>query len=219
MDSKSGFPTDSLSSLNIQRLELGAYAANAYIVSCAVKGTTLLIDAPGEAEDIIRALAGRVPTCIVLTHGHADHVECLTRLKKTLDVPVAAHPSDAALLPIVPDWLLKDGDTIALGWSALRVLHTPGHTPGSLCLVGKEVVFSGDTLFPNGPGHTRTPAEFQQIVKSIDECLFSLPDSTIAYPGHGVQTQIGKERRLFTAFSRAPAKAGMHGDVTWVAGS
>jgi len=99
---------------------------------------------------------------------------------------------------------------------SLRVLHTPGHTPGSLCLLFGKHLFSGDTLFPGGPGKTGTPAAFEQIVNSITEKLFVLPDETLVYPGHGEDTILGKEKQAFAVFSSRPSNPGLCGDVLWL---
>jgi glyoxylase-like metal-dependent hydrolase (beta-lactamase superfamily II) len=111
---------------------------------------------------------------------------------------------------------LKDGDTIEVGKLKFKVLHTPGHTPGSLCfLVGKYLI-SGDTIFPGGPGKTGTPADFKQIVKSLDTRLFVLPDDIEVYPGHGEGTVLGKEKKAFAVFASKPHDANLFGDVLWL---
>jgi hydroxyacylglutathione hydrolase len=111
---------------------------------------------------------------------------------------------------------LKDGDTIEVGKLKFKVLHTPGHTPGSLCfLVGKYLI-SGDTIFPGGPGKTGTPADFKQIVKSLDTRLFVLPDDTHVYPGHGDGTVLGKEKKEFAIFASKPHDPNLCGDVLWL---
>jgi len=96
------------------------------------------------------------------------------------------------------------------------VLHTPGHTPGSLCLLSGKHLFSGDTLFPGGPGKTGNPAAFEQIINSITEKLFILPDETLVYPGHGEDTVLGKEKQEFAVFSSRPRTPGLCGDVLWL---
>jgi glyoxylase-like metal-dependent hydrolase (beta-lactamase superfamily II) len=129
---------------------------------------------------------------------------------------VALHPKDAVRLSFRPDMELKDGDTIEVGKLKLKVLHTPGHTPGSLSfLVGKYLI-SGDTIFPGGPGKTGTPADFKQIVKSVETRLFVMPDDTQVYPGHGQATVLGKEKKEFAVFMSKPHDPNLCGDVLWL---
>lgn len=208
-----------MAQLRIRRLQLGSYGTNGYVVACAATGRAMLIDAPGQVNDILAALSGATVERILITHGHGDHLEALAGVKAALRVPVAAHAGDSFRLPGEPDRLLKDGDTVEVGQVVLRVIHTPGHTPGSICLYAEGHLFSGDTLFPNGPGRTGSPQAFRQVVDSIVKRLFVLPDDTAVYPGHGEGTVLGQEKELFAAFSRRSADPGLCGDVLWVPGA
>ena len=202
--------------VRIIKMELGPWGTNAYIVVCRATGDNILVDAPADADKVVKRLAGTNPKYIVLTHTHIDHIGALEELKARLKVPVALHPEDAVRLSLRPDMELKDGDTIEVGKLKLKVLHTPGHTPGSLCfLVGKYLI-SGDTIFPGGPGKTGTPADFKQIVKSLDTRLFVLPDDTEVYPGHGDGTVLGKEKKAFAIFASKPHDPNLCGDVLWL---
>jgi len=202
--------------VRIIRMELGPWGTNAYIVVCRATGDNILVDAPADADKVVKRLAGTNPKYIVLTHTHIDHIGALEELKARLKVPVALHPEDAVRLSLRPDMELKDGDTIEVGKLKLKVLHTPGHTPGSLCfLVGKYLI-SGDTIFPGGPGKTGTPADFEQIVKSIETRLFVLPDDTQVYPGHGDGTVLDKEKKEFAIFASKPHDPNLCGDVLWL---
>jgi glyoxylase-like metal-dependent hydrolase (beta-lactamase superfamily II) len=132
---------------------------------------------------------------ILITHGHGDHIGALSEVKVSTGALVAIHPNDASKIPIEPDVLLEDGSFLTFGSLRLKVLHTPGHTPGGTCFLIEGYLFSGDTIFPGGPGNTSLPgANHSDIMKSISEKIFLLPDSTIIYPGHGLETTVGREK-------------------------
>ena len=200
----------------IIRLELGPFGTNAYIVVCQATLDSLVVDVPGEADEIVRQLANTNPRYILITHNHFDHIMALDELKTKLKVPVAVHPLDAGGLPSRPDMELNDGDTIEVGKLKIKVLHVPGHTPGGLCFLTGKYLVSGDTIFPGGPGKTGTPADFKQILKSIETRLFVLPDDTEVYPGHGNATVLGKEKKEFAAFALKPHDPNLCGDVLWL---
>ena len=201
--------------LKIGRLSLLPYGTNAYILICRETGESAIVDAPGEAEKIVAGLKDTTPKYILLTHSHMDHIGALDELRGELGIPLAAHLADVAPLSAPPDIKLKDGDAITLGRVTLDVLHTPGHTPGSLCFKTGGYLLSGDTLFPGGPGKTRTPANFQQIVRSITEKLFALDDATRVYPGHGEATVLKTEKEAFAGFASRRHPPDLCGDVLW----
>jgi hydroxyacylglutathione hydrolase len=203
-------------SIEIIGMELGPWGTNSYIVVCQATDESLLVDAPGDADKVLKQLAGTKPKYIVLTHNHIDHIGALDELKAKLKIPVAVHPADASGLAIKPDMELKDGATIKVGKLSIRALHTPGHTPGSLCFLSGRYLISGDTIFPGGPGKTGSPAAFKQIVRSIETKLFVLPDDTKVYPGHGEPTVLGKEKKEFAVFSTKQHDPGLCGDVLWL---
>jgi len=201
--------------LRLTQLSLGPYGTNTYILTCLATGESAVVDAPGEAARVIEALEGTTPRFLLMTHAHMDHTGALAELKAALGLSVAAHPLEAPGLGLEPDRLLQGGENIRLGRLTLNVLHTPGHTPGSLCfLVGRHLL-AGDTLFPNGPGNTRTPAAFQEIVRSISDKLFTLPDETGVYPGHGDTTTIGQEKANYAKYQAGPQDPNRCGDVLW----
>jgi len=202
--------------LRLTQLSLGPYGTNTYIVTCAQTGESAVVDAPGEAPRVLEALAGTFPRLLLMTHAHMDHTGALDELKAALNVPVAAHPLEAGGLGPGPDQFLSGGETIPLGRLTLAVLHTPGHTPGSLCFLYGRHLLAGDTLFPNGPGHTRSPAAFEEIVRTITQRLFILPEETAVYPGHGQATTIGQEKTNYARFLARPRDPGLCGDVLWV---
>ena len=202
--------------IQIERLELGPFGTNAYILLCRKTGNSVLIDTPAEASKIIDRLKGTNPRYILLTHNHTDHLGAFSQLRSILQVPVAVHSLDAGNLPSPPEILLDDGDTVSFGNLQLEVLHTPGHTPGSLCFRVGRYLISGDTIFTAGPGKTGSPEACRQIVKSITEKVFVLPDDTQIYPGHGEATVLKKEKDEFATFSSRPHNPNLCGDVIWL---
>ena len=202
--------------VQIDRLKLGPFDTNSYILTCPLTGDSVLVDAPGEASEILKASEGTNPRYILITHNHMDHIGALSELRSRLRIPVGAHRLDAKGLPLRPDILLEDGEEVSCGNMRLRVLHTPGHTPGSLCfLVGKHLI-SGDTIFPGGPGKTKSPIDLKLIIQSITSKIFVLPDDTVLYPGHGDSTLLRKERERFAIFSSRSHDPNLFGDVLWL---
>jgi len=201
--------------IQIDRLELGPFGTNSYILICQKTNESVVVDAPGEAGMVVERLKETQPKYILMTHDHFDHIGGLVELRSALEVPVAAHPADANDLPLEPDLLLNDGDEILIGAIKLRVLHTPGHTPGGLCFLTDKYLIAGDTLFPGGPGKTQSPDDFRQIVESITEKLFELPEDTQVYPGHGEPTTIKEAKQQYEVFSTRPHDPNLCGDVEW----
>ncbi len=192
----------------IKRLVVGSLSANCYVVGMAGQG--MVIDPGGNAGEIQRAIAGSGLDIkiIALTHGHSDHIAALRDIQDQTGAEVAIHTEDADFLetssqfgisyrtPHPPDRLLHEGDVIDIGNMSFTVIHTPGHTPGSICLLSGDKVFTGDTLFYRGIGTTLMPGSSRsQLINSIQTRLMALPDDTIIYPGHGRETTIGAERR------------------------
>jgi len=203
--------------VRIERLELGPYGTNTYVLICRRSGDSVLIDAPAEANAILKALKGTNPNCILITHTHMDHLGALPEVKSALDVPVAVHHSEAEGLPIAADMLLNDGDTISFGDIELKVLHTPGHTPGSICFLTGRHLISGDTVFPGGPGKTGSPGDFKVIIQSIAGKILVLPDDTRIYPGHGDSIILEKVKEEFALFISRFHHPDLCGDVLWLA--
>ena len=202
--------------LRIEKLQFGPFGTNAYILTCPQTGDSVLIDAPAEASKIAERLKGTNPRYILLTHNHSDHTGALSELRSSLRIPLAAHAADAMILSPPPEIQLNDGDTISFGNVQLEVLHTPGHTPGSLCFKARKYLLSGDTIFPSGPGKTKSPADLQQIIESITSKIFTLEDDTQVYSGHGDSTILKREKAEFAIFSSHPHDPNLCGDVLWL---
>lgn len=202
--------------IRLERLELGPFGTNAYIVGCPATQESVLVDAPAEPKVIIDRLGSASLKYILLTHNHIDHIGALAQLRAELKVPLAAHSADTSNVTPLPEILLNDGDVIRLGELEFAILHTPGHTPGSLCFKVGPYLISGDTIFPGGPGKTGSLDAFRQIIKSISEKIFVLPDDTQIYPGHGDSTVVKKEKGEFAVFASRSHAQDLHGDVLWL---
>ncbi len=161
----------------------------------------VVIDAPHDLAAIVRLIDGRRVKAIICTHAHDDHVRVAPALGRVTEAPVLLHPADLPLWNLThdapPDGELFDGETIAIAGETLRVLHTPGHAPGAVCVYapGLGAVFTGDTLFNGGPGATgRSFSDHDTLVASIRAKLFKLPDNMVVKTGHGDDTTIGAEK-------------------------
>jgi len=202
--------------VQIDRLKLGSFDTNSYILTCPLTGDSVLVDAPAEASEILKALEETNPKYILITHNHMDHLGALPEIKSKLRIPIGAHRMDAKGLPLRPEILLEDGGKVSFGNTSLKVLHTPGHTPGSLCFwVGNHLI-SGDTIFPGGPGRTKSPTDLKLIIESITSKIFVLPDDTAIYPGHGDSTILRIAKKEFSIFSSRPNDPNLFGDVLWL---
>jgi glyoxylase-like metal-dependent hydrolase (beta-lactamase superfamily II) len=183
--------------VEVRKLSVGPMDNNAYVLRHLGTDRALLIDAANDAERLLTELEGLAVDTIVTTHGHFDHWQALAQVADATGARVVLHPADAELVPRAADVDAEDGMVLAVGDAEVRLLHTPGHTPGSTCVLLEGThLFTGDTLFPGGPGNTFGDAEaFRVIMRSLRERLFgALPDETWVYPGHGDDTTLATER-------------------------
>jgi glyoxylase-like metal-dependent hydrolase (beta-lactamase superfamily II) len=200
-DVRVGGPADTrkINGLTLAKLAVGEMNNNAYLLIDG-SGQGLLIDAAAEPERLLELIGDTPLAKIVTTHQHADHWQALAAVKAATGAVTVAHPADAPGIPVATDELAEDGGTIAFGDTVLTVTQLVGHTPGSiaLCLSADSAephLFTGDCLFPGGPGRTTTPEDFNSLMGDLEERVFGrLPDGTWFYPGHGNDSTLGVER-------------------------
>jgi glyoxylase-like metal-dependent hydrolase (beta-lactamase superfamily II) len=197
-----GGPADTreLPGLTITKVSVGPMDNNAYLLRDPSTGELLLIDAANDADTLLGLIDGTPLATIVTTHQHFDHWQALQAVQQATGAKTVAHPEDAGPLPVTPTDLVRHGDKIGIGDAELSVIHLRGHTPGSIALLydagGESHLFTGDSLFPGGPGNTdHDPKRFGQLIDDLEERVFAeLPDGTWVYPGHGKDTTLGAER-------------------------
>lgn len=194
------------------------FANNIYVVIDAVTREAAFVDAPDEVEQSIAAAeeAGVSPSKILLTHSHGDHTASIDALKERFGCEVYADAREPWLKEGQLDHTVAHGDEVRVGEAAFRVLSVPGHTPGSTTFVHGRHAFVGDTLFPGGPGHSRSHADLEQEIASITAHLYALPDNTIVYPGHGARTTIEASKAEYAVFAGKQHDPDLHGDVNWL---
>ncbi|MDD4599794.1 hypothetical protein SDC9_30273 [bioreactor metagenome] len=197
------------------QFQLGHLGANCFLLYCEKSLEAAVIDPGGDPTEVLAVIAREKLTVkyIINTHGHADHIAGNEKLKQATGAAILIHAADAEMLTSArhnlsiyignsiqfepADLLLKDGDVIRFGSVELKVIHTPGHTPGGICLLANGVLFSGDTLFHESIGRTDFPGgSYSALIQNIKEKLLSIPDTTKVFPGHGSETSIGWERRM-----------------------
>ena len=195
-------------------ITVGIFQENCYLYACPETREAVIIDPGDEAPRILQQIEALnlVPKYIINTHGHIDHIRAIDEVSEVYPVPLAIHSADVYMYteertartyglkaPLVlrkPDILLADGDTISFGTLTLKVLHTPGHTPGGVCLLSEPYcIFTGDTLFHRGIGRTDFEGgNYDQLVTSIREKLYTLDEDLVVFPGHEGPTTIGEEK-------------------------
>ncbi|HHJ99134.1 MAG TPA: MBL fold metallo-hydrolase [Actinobacteria bacterium] len=205
--------------MRVQRLTLGPLDTNCWLVDDGAGGPVLVVDPADDASGILEALGSRGVAAVALTHGHFDHLGAVREILDSTGAPLVVHEDDAVSITTSTgnggalfgfsetapqaDRTVRDGDAITAGELEFRVIHTPGHTPGSICLYGAGILLSGDTLFAGSIGRTDFPGGDMAAMRRSVARLASLPDETRVCPGHGPETSIARERRVNPFFPRA----------------
>jgi glyoxylase-like metal-dependent hydrolase (beta-lactamase superfamily II) len=189
-----------LPQLVITKLSVSEMDNNVYLLRCRRTDTQMLVDAAAEAPRILEVVGTDGLQQVVTTHGHWDHHRALPEVVKATGARTVAGAEDAGDLPVVVDRPVRDGDVVEVGDCRLEVIHLVGHTPGSVALLyddpeGTPHLFTGDSLFPGGPGRTTSPSDFTSLIEDLQTKVFDrLPDETWFYPGHGNDSTLGAER-------------------------
>ena len=226
---------------SIQRFVSG-FSNNAYLVTCTRTNKSMIIDTPDNPSELIAAARSTAVETILITHGHQDHVEGFGDVVSEFPVPVGIGADDRSSLPVSADTSVdvSADKLISIGDITIRAIATPGHTLGSTCYVlarGLDVgarglasrsepaeasdtnenshVFTGDTLFPGGPGKSSSHIALKQILQSLESHIFTLPEQTSVLPGHGEFTTIRESKREYSVFAARPLDPDLSGDVTW----
>lgn len=203
---------------------VSGFQNNAYLVTCKRTNGSVVIDTPDSPSELLDAMAATDVKAVLITHCHWDHLQGFDDVMRAANAPVGIGDADAhaidgkaeASLDVSHDAIISVGDV------ALRAISTPGHTPGSTCYMlpserpgATPHVFTGDTLFPGGPGKSGSPQEFKQLVSSIESRLMTLPAETVALPGHGRATTVSESQSELNVFLANPRREDLHGDVLW----
>jgi len=189
--------------VEVRKLSVGPMDNNAYLLTDTQANVAVLIDAANDAQRILAELRDRELAAIITTHGHPDHWQALAEVAKATGAPTYLHPGDVDRVPLAADVPVADLGRVTFGGAEVELLHTPGHTPGSSCiLLGDAHLFTGDTLFPGGPGNTANGGDFPTIIRTLRERVFALGDATWVYPGHGDDTTLGAERPSLDEWER-----------------
>lgn len=207
------FETDGVS---FQKLNIGPYSNNVYVLTCKVAKECVIVDTSHAADPILAACETAKVKYILQTHCHGDHIDALDEVRRRTGAPLGQHPEDAKEFGIQPDFLINDGDAVTFGNVSLKAIHTPGHCRGMLMFYLPGHCICGDTIFPGGPGKTWSHQNLLILLDSIRNKVFTLPDDTVLYPGHGANSTVAQSKREFAQFEAAGRpRPGEFGDVTW----
>ena len=203
--------------MELRTRQVGPWGMNSYVLVCRDTSRSVLIDPGADPETLSDMLAGTMPSGILLTHTHADHVGALAEMHKKLNVPLFAHPGPhAGGMDLAADRWLNHGDMVQVGQHTLHVYHTPGHIGDQICFAveGENTNIVGDTIFAGGPGKTWSNEQFQTTLKTLRDVVLSWPDWMICYPGHGPSFRLGDRRAAIESFL-AKDHGDFYGDAAW----
>lgn len=203
--------------VEIRKVRVGGFGNNIYILVCKTTGDSVIVDASFEADQILAAAEGTNVKYILMTHCHSDHVQALDELREATGAPVGIPPAEAKEFGIKADFDINEGDTIQFGECQVEAfLAGPGHSPAGTAFLMPGHCIIGDAVFPGGPGRTNGPKEFETLVENLQKRVYTLPDETMLYPGHGDNTTVGDSKKEYTIFAGKERSETPHGDVLWL---
>lgn len=202
--------------IEVRKISVGPYDNNCYVIVCPRTLESVIVDTPAEPEKVLAEARGTTVKAVLMTHCHMDHTLGHREVKAATGAPVWVHESEANQLPLPPEHLFEHEGVITFGDVTLRTIHVPGHTTGGTSLLWGKHLFSGDTLFPNGPGRTTSPENFKQLASNLERRILVLPDDVEVHPGHGADTVLGREKEQYRRFKARPHRPDLCGDVVWL---
>jgi glyoxylase-like metal-dependent hydrolase (beta-lactamase superfamily II) len=202
--------------LQIYKIKCGPYDNNAYLVVCSETRNSVIIDTPADPSELIAIASTTEVKAILITHNHMDHLLGFEEVTSSIKAPVGIGKPDSHVIPRDPDFYLEEAKSVTVGNLSLTSICTPGHTDGSTCLRYRNHLFTGDTLFPGGPGKSRSAEALDQMIDSIKSQLFSLPTGISFYPGHGDDGDLDIAREEYEIYASKQHAEGLHGDVEWL---
>ena len=202
--------------VRIYKTECGPYGNNAYLLVCPETLEGVIVDAPMDPWPILAESEGISIKHILVTHNHKDHLFGLEEIVGSTGGQFAIHSDDNNNLPAQPSYCFEDNQVMQIGKNIrIKIIHTPGHTPGSTCFLVGDHLFTGDTLFPGGPGRTGSHESLEQIIDSITTKIYTLGDNVFMMPGHGEHSSLGISREEYAIFVQKDHPADLSGDVLW----
>lgn len=203
---------------------VSGFQNNAYLITCKRTNSGVVIDTPDQPSELLSAIKDIDVKAVLITHNHWDHLQGFDDVLNAADAPVGIGSDDAHAVSdkAEPAIDVSHDTLVSFGDITLRAIATPGHTPGSTCYMlpaegpgATPHVFTGDTLFPGGPGKSDSPESFKRLTNSVETELITLPPETVVLPGHGRATTISESKAEFDVFKSNPRRDGLHGDVLW----
>ena len=202
--------------LQIDTIKCGRFDNNAYLLKNINTNEGIIIDAPEEPENIISQIGDTQVIAILITHNHMDHIAGLEELRLFTKAPVWVHKADSKAISPSAERHLAGGESLRIGQLEIHSIYTPGHTPGSTSYIVNNHLFTGDTLFPGGPGHSTSPENLATIIQSLEEKIFPLSNDIHVYPGHGADTDLKTCREEYQIFANKSHPPDLHGDILWL---
>ena len=203
--------------ISLYKFVSGPYDNNAYLIVCRQTNKSVIIDAPGDPNDLMSAVENTEVEMMLITHNHWDHLLGYKEITSQFTLQAGIGVEDATgMMPNIPDFQICDGQTLTLGGIHIKAIHTPGHTKGSTCFLINNILFTGDTLFPGGPGKSDSSEAFKAIIKSISTKLLILKPSVVFYPGHGLHGTIKNAKEDYSVFKKNCSSYEIHGDIEWI---